>query len=248
MMSETIFLAGATGAIGTVLIPLLRDAGYTVYGGTRRQARANALRELGAIPVMIDVFDADALQSELVRIAPSVVIHQLTDLPRLPDPQAMAQAAAGNARVRTEGTRNLVAAALAAGATRLIAQSIAWAYAPGDKPYLEEHPLDIDAEGLRRVSVGGVVALEAQVLHTAGLKGTVLRYGQLYGPGTWSAEPQGSSPVHVAAAAQAALLALQSNASGVFNITEDNTEASNQKARRVLEWNPAFRSPYGVQS
>ncbi|MCW5298390.1 NAD(P)-dependent oxidoreductase [Herbaspirillum lusitanum] len=247
-MSETIFLAGATGAIGTVLIPLLRDAGYTVYGGTRRQARANALRELGAVPVMIDVFDADALKSELIRIAPSVVIHQLTDLPRLPDPQALAQAAVGNARVRSEGTRNLVAAALAAGAARLIAQSIAWAYAPGDTPYPEEHPLDIDAEGLRRISVDGVVALETQVLQTPGLNGTVLRYGQLYGPGTWAGEPQGSSPVHVAAAAQAALLALQNNASGVFNITEDNTAASNQKARRTLGWNPAFRSPYGVRS
>lgn len=247
-MSETIFLAGATGAIGTVLIPLLRDAGYTVYGGTRHQARAGALHDLGAIPVLADVFDADTLKSELVRIRPSVVIHQLTDLPRLPDPQALAQAAAANARVRSEGTRNLVAAALAAGATRLIAQSIAWAYAPGDKPYLEEHPLDIDAEGQRGVSVGGVVALETQVLQTPGLKGAVLRYGQLYGPGTWSAEPQGSSPVHVAAAAHAALLALQSNAAGVFNITEDNTEASNQKARRVLGWSPAFRSPHGVQS
>jgi len=247
-MSETIFLAGATGAIGTVLIPLLRDAGYTVYGGTRRQARADALRELGAIPVMIDVFDADALKAELIRIAPSVVIHQLTDLPRVPDPQALVQAAAGNARIRNEGTRNLVAAALAAGATRLIAQSIAWAYAPGDKPFSEEQPLDIDAEGLRRVSVGGVAALETQVLQTPGLKGTVLRYGQLYGPGTWASEPQGSSPVHIAAAAHAALLALQSNAPGVFNITEDNTEANNQKARRVLHWNPAFRSPYGVQS
>lgn len=247
-MSETIFLAGATGAVGTVLIPLLRNAGYTVYGSTRHQARASALRELGAIPVLADVFDADTLKSELVRIGPSVVIHQLTDLPRVPDPQALTQAAAGNARVRSEGTRNLVAAALAAGATRLIAQSIAWAYAPGDKPYLEGHPLDIDAEGLRRVSVGGVVALETQVLQTPGLKGTVLRYGQLYGPGTWSAEPQGSSPVHVAAAAHAALLALQSNAAGVFNITEDNTEASNQKARRVLGWSAAFRSPHGVQS
>ncbi|WP_034297545.1 NAD(P)-dependent oxidoreductase [Herbaspirillum sp. RV1423] len=247
-MKEKIFLAGATGAIGTILVPLLLDAGYAVYGGTRRQAHADGLKKLGAVPVVVDVFDTDVLKAELIRIAPVAVIHQLTDLPRQLDPQAMTEAAQRNARVRSEGTRNLIAAALAAGATRLIAQSIAWAYAPGTKPYVEESPLDVNAEGARRISVDGVAALETQVLQARGLTGTVLRYGQLYGPGTWNREPKGTSPVHVAAAAHAALLSLQNTSAGVFNITEDNAEASNEKARRVLDWSAAFRSSHGVQS
>ncbi len=193
--------------------------------------------------VVKEVFDAKALAAEMMRIAPSVVIHQLTDLPQLLDPQAMAAAGQRNARVRNVGTRNLIAAALAAGASRMIAQSIAWAYAGGKQPYVEESLLDINAEGARRVSVDGVVALETQVLQTSGLAGTVLRYGQLYGPGTWTMEAKGVSPVHVEAAAHATLLALQKQAIGVFNVTEDNAKVSNDKARNQLAWNPAFRSP-----
>ena len=240
-MNDKVFLAGATGAIGTVLVPLLAAAGYTVYGSTRQQARAEKLKALGAIPVVVDVFDAKALAAELMRIAPTVVIHQLTDLPQQLDPQAMAEAGQRNARIRDAGTRNLIDAALAAGARRMIAQSIAWAYASGSQPYVEDSALDLNAEGARRVSIDGVVALETQVLQTPGLAGTVLRYGQLYGPGTWNAEAKGVSPLHVDAAAQAVLLALQKEAVGVFNITEDNAEVSSAKARRQLAWDPAFR-------
>lgn len=245
-MGEKLFLAGATGAIGTVLLPLLLDAGYVVYGSTRQQARADRLKKLGVIPVVIDVFDTEALQAAIQDIAPSTIIHQLTDLPRQLDPQAMAKAVQRNARVRSEGTRNLIAAALAAGTTRMIAQSIAWAYASGDKPYLEESALDINAEGGRRVSIDGVIALETQVLQTSGLAGTVLRYGQLYGPGTSNMETKGNSPVHVDAAAYAALLAMQHGVTGIFNITEDNPDVSSAKARRVLKWNPEFRAAHGT--
>jgi nucleoside-diphosphate-sugar epimerase len=245
-MSETIFVAGAAGAIGAALIPLLIDAGHAVYGSTRRADRARALQARGVTPVVVDVFDAPALRAALMRIAPTVVIHQLTDLPPDLDPTLMAEAAHRNARVRTEGTRNLVAAALAAGSRRLVAQSIAWAYAPGPAPHTEGHPLDLEAEGTRRVSVGGVAALEQSVLGAAGITGTVLRYGQLYGPGTAHAEPKGASPVHVEAAAWAAVLALRHAPGGVFNIAEDSSEVSSEKAKRELHWRASLRLPQGA--
>jgi nucleoside-diphosphate-sugar epimerase len=242
-MSDTIFLAGAAGAIGTVLVPLLRDAGYTVHGTTRSPERAKALQAMGAKPVIVDVFDAAALAQALEDVAPCAVIHQLTDLPQGLDPKLMADAAARNARIRDEGTRNLVAAATAAGATRIIAQSIAWAYAEGPTPHTEDHPLDTGAEGMRRVSVGGVAALETHVLGHSALAGTVLRYGQLYGPGTGADQAKGASPLHVEAAAYAALLALQRSAVGIYNIAEENAVVSTQKATHTLGWNADMRVP-----
>ena len=240
-MSEKIFVAGAAGAIGSALVPLLIEAGYTVYGSTRRAERAHALEARGARPVIVDVFDAEALRVALKRIAPMAVIHQLTDLPPDLDPKLMADAAHRNARVRSEGTRNLVAAALAAGSRRLVAQSIAWVYAPGPLPHVEEHPLDLEAEGSRRVSVDGVASLERSVLGTPGITGTVLRYGLFYGPGTSNAGPRGACPVHVEAAAWAAVLALRQAQGGVFNIAEDNPEVSSEKARRELGWSASLR-------
>ncbi|MGO4326714.1 NAD-dependent epimerase/dehydratase family protein [Cupriavidus sp. 2TAF22] len=242
-MTQSVFLAGATGVIGTVLAPLLLEAGYIVHGSTRRADRAKALEAAGVIPVIVDVFDAAALSAAFKRIRPAGVIHQLTDLPRGLDPSQMAQAVVNNARIRDEGTRNLVAAARAAGSSSLVAQSIAWAYRPGTRPCGEDHPLDTDAQGNRRISVRGVAALEKHVLEASGLTGTVLRYGQLYGPGTGAGEPWGTSPLHVAAAASAALLALRQSPGGIFNITEDNPEVSNDKARRVLGWSPEQCAP-----
>ncbi|RMP46396.1 dTDP-glucose 4,6-dehydratase [Pseudomonas amygdali pv. lachrymans] len=213
-------------------------ADYSVYGATRRAEKVKDIEATGATAVVVDVYDAERLNEELVRIQPWAVIHQLTDLPRGLSPELMAKAVENNARIRTEGTRNLVAAARAAGATRLIAQSIAWAYRPGDTPYLETCPLDVEAQGSRGISVGGVAALEKQVLSEPTLNGTVLRYGQLYGPDTGTDEPTGTSPVHVKAAARAALLALQTEQSGIFNITQDSPTVSNEKAKRVLGWSP----------
>ncbi|VTU15419.1 short chain dehydrogenase [Variovorax sp. PBL-H6] len=243
MTQTKIFLAGATGAIGSVLAPLLVDAGYAVYGSTRRAERAGVLEAQGVVPVVVDVLDAAALAPALKRIAPHAVIHQLTDLPRDLDPARMAEAVVRNARLRSEGTRNLVAAALAAGCQRLIAQSIAWAYAPGPKPWREEQPLDLTAEDPRGITVRGVAALEALTLDTPGLAGTVLRYGQLYGPGTSTATPRGTMPVHVEAAAWAALMAVQRDARGIYNIAEESPELSTDKARRELGWHAALRWP-----
>jgi nucleoside-diphosphate-sugar epimerase len=237
-MSRKVFVAGASGVIGKALLKLLVAADYSVYGATRRSEKVKDIEATGATAVVVDVYDAERLREELVRIKPWAVVHQLTDLPRGLSPELMAKAVENNARIRTEGTRNLVAAAQAAGATRLIAQSIAWAYCPGDTPYLETCPLDVEAQGSRGVSVGGVAALELQVLSEPTLNGTVLRYGQLYGPDTGTDEPTGTIPVHVEAAARAALLALQTEQSGIFNITQDSPTVSNEKAKRILGWSP----------
>jgi nucleoside-diphosphate-sugar epimerase len=241
-MSRKVFVAGASGVIGRVLLKLLVAADYTVYGATRRAEKVKDIEATGATAVVVDVYDAERLNEELVRIQPWAVIHQLTDLPRGLSPELMAKAVENNARIRTEGTRNLVAAARAAGATRLIAQSIAWAYRSGDTPYLETCPLDVEAQGSRGISVGGVAALEQQVLSEPALNGTVLRYGQLYGPDTGTDEPTGTSPVHVQDAARAALLALQTEQSGIFNITQDSPTVSNEKAKRILGWSPTVEA------
>jgi nucleoside-diphosphate-sugar epimerase len=167
-----IFLAGASGVIGIRLVPLLVAQGHVVAGMTRSQAKADRLRELGAEPVVCDVFDAAALADAVTAFGSDAVVHQLTDLPdrvdQLPD------FVDRNDRIRTEGTRNLVAAARAAGARHLLAQSIAWRPA-GHAGAVEEH--------------------ERQVLDFGGV---VLRYGQLYGPGTFYQEELPSHPrVHI---------------------------------------------------
>jgi nucleoside-diphosphate-sugar epimerase len=242
-MGYRIFLAGATGAIGRRLTPLLRDGGHHVAGTTRSAVRAEELRALGADPVVVDVFDAAALAHALASFRPDIVIHQLTDLPGGLDPARMADAIARNARIRDEGTGNLVRAAVAAGTRRLVAQSIAWAYATGPEPHAEDDPLDLAAEGTRATSVRGVAALESQVLGAAGMEGVVLRYGQLYGPGTGAERPTGSMPLHVDAAAHAALLAVDRGAPGVYNIAEPNPHVATARAQTVLGWNAAFRLP-----
>ena len=242
-MSYRIFLAGASGAIGKRLTPLLRDAGHHVIGTTRSVQKAEALRALGVEAVLVDVFDATNLSREVAAAKPEIVIHQLTDLPRGLDPSQMKVAIARNARIRDEGTRNLVRAAIAAGARRLVAQSIAWAYAPGTEPHSEHDLLDTAAQGDRSVSVRGVVALENATLNSQPLAGVVLRYGQLYGSGTGSAAPTGSAPLHVDAAAYAALLAVDKPVTGVFNIAEPNTYVATQKARTELGWRSDLRLP-----
>jgi nucleoside-diphosphate-sugar epimerase len=236
-MRHRIFLAGATGVIGRRLATLLREAGHTVTGTTRSHEKTDALRAIGVAPVVVDVFDAEALARAVATAEPEIVIHQLTDLPRGLDPTKMEDAIRRNARLRTEGTRHLVDAAVAAGARRLIAQSIAWAYAPGPEPHVEDDPLDVGAQGIRAISIGGIVALERAVLD-APLEGIVLRYGQLYGPGSGTDAPAGSSPVHVEAAARAALLAIDRGARGIYNVTEPNLHVSADKARSELCWRP----------
>jgi nucleoside-diphosphate-sugar epimerase len=247
-MKDTVFLAGASGAIGIALVRLLVDDGYRVYGTTRRPEPAAALAARGAEPVIVDIFDRQALFDALARTRPGIVVHQLTDLPPGLDPARMADAVPRNARIRDEGTRNLVEAARSAGCRRFVAQSIAWGYAPGPKPYTEAAPLDATAIGARAITLHGVVALERAILDTSGDQvGTVLRYGNLYGPGTGRNQREGASPVHVEAAAWAALLAVRHPQQGIFNVAEDGAEVSSERAKQVLGWRPDMRLAEQVQ-
>lgn len=243
-MSHRIFLAGATGAIGKRLIPLLRVAGHHVVGTTRFDAKTATLRALDAEPVVVDVFEVDALRQAMIAAKPDIVIHQLTDLPPGLDPAKMADAIERNVRIRQEGTRNLIEAAIAAGARRLIAQSIAWMYAPGQQPHREDDPLDQAAKGPRGMTLAGVVSLETQTLRSP-LDGIVLRYGQLYGPGTGSDAARGQAPLHVDAAAHAAFLAIDRGAPGFYNIAEPNDLIATDKARHELGFDAGFRLPNG---
>jgi len=169
-----IFLAGASGAIGRRLTPLLLTAGHNVTGMTRHPETARALEADGIVAVTVDVFDASALERAVVNAEPDVIIHQLTDLPRALDNEAqLAAAYPRNARIRVEGTRNLIAAAQAAAARRFIVQSIAFGYALGGAPHSEADPLNV-AEGPRAVTVRAAAEMERQVL-VSGMEAIVLR-------------------------------------------------------------------------
>jgi len=192
-----IFVAGASGVIGVRLIPLLVEAGHVVAAMTRSPDKTGLLRELGAQPVVCDVFDADALIRAVSGFGPDVVFHQLTDLPDQAGDRA--RLSDRNDRMRTEGTRNLLAAAAAAGAERVIAQSISW-----------ELPA-----GRRRAAVA---AHERAVLQAGGV---VIRYGQLYGPGTYyEGDPPEPPRIHVDDAARQTLPALAAP-SGVTLVADD---------------------------
>jgi nucleoside-diphosphate-sugar epimerase len=238
---KKVFLAGATGAIGRRMLPLLRAAGYEVTGTTRVPSRAEDLRAAGITPVIVDVYDAAALSAAMLAARPDVVVHQLTDLPAGLKAELMAEGLIRNARVRIEGTRNLVDAALGAGVRRLVAQSIAFVYAPGPEPHDESDPLNSPAEEPWRTTMEGVVTLERLATTTSGLDGLVLRYGIFYGPGTGFETAPGKPAVQVDAAAQAAMLAIERGAPGIYNVAEEDGAVSIARARRELGWDPNFR-------
>lgn len=239
-MSTTIFLAGASGAIGRQLVPLLLEAGHRVFGTTRSIDRAHALEAAGAEPIILDVFDAPAVEAAVSRVRPEILIHMLTDLPGDLNPDAMVEGKLRNARIWSEGTRNLMEAARKAGTRRAIAQSLAWFYASGPEPHREEDALGTDDSGLR-VVLEAVLALERTVLNTPPVEGIVLRYGLLYGPGTSSELAQAPYSLHVQAAAQASLLAIEKGRPGTYNVVDDNAFVSSEKARQELTWSPSFR-------
>jgi len=191
-----VFLAGASGVIGLRLIPLLTAAGHEVAAMTRSQTKAERLRGVGGQPIVCDVFDSAALCEAVVSFRPEAILHELTDLPD--DPARIRELAGANARMRREGTRNLLAAAKAADATRFVAQSVAWPI-PGDGgAAVEEH--------------------EHAVLDAGGV---VIRYGQFYGPGTYYETELPAPPrVQVDDAARRTLPALD-QPSGVLTVTDD---------------------------
>ncbi len=232
-----VLLAGASGVIGRRLLPQLVQRGYEVFGTTRSSDRAREIERAGAAPVVLDVYDRDAVVRALDAVRPRVVIHQLTDLAGGFAPDRAADTLARNGRLRDEGTRNLVDAARAAAVTRLVAQSIVWVYAAGREPHTEEDALDLPGEGTKALTMKGVVALESAVMNAAPVEGVVLRYGWFYGPGA-NEKPAGAPGVHVDAAAAAALLAIDHGAPGIYNVAEPGPHVSIEKARRELGWSP----------
>jgi nucleoside-diphosphate-sugar epimerase len=235
-----VLVAGATGALGARLVPLLLTRGHRVVGTTRSARKAAALRAAGADPIVVDVFDTAALSRELAAARPDLVVHLLSDLPPGLPPDRMDEGTRRNARMRSEGTQNLVAAALAAGVRRIVAHSIAWMYAAGPEPHAEGDPLDVRAAGTRAVTARGVADLERWILSSPPIRGTVLRLGHLYGQGTGveAAEPPA---LHVDAAAAALLLAIEGEHPGIFNVAEPSGHLSTERAQRELGFDPGLR-------
>lgn len=210
-----------------------------MIGTTRSSVGADVVRSLGATAAVVDVYDAPALLRAVADARPDLVIHQLTDLSGLDDPNRLPEVLARNARMRVEGTRNLVAAAVAARVRRIVAQSIAWVYAPGSLPHRESDPLLEAAAG---ATPAGVRALEDAVLGDPSLTGLVLRYGRFYGPGTGKDRPADDGlSVHVDAAASAALLAIDRGERGAYNIADVDRTVDCARARRELGWAASFR-------
>jgi nucleoside-diphosphate-sugar epimerase len=243
-----IFIAGATGVIGRRLVPLLVAQGHEVVALTRRNHPISdgvRTRAAGVRTVVGDVYDAPALREVVATARPDVVIHQLTDL--------TSRDFAANGRIRREGTRNLVDAALSAGVRRVISQSIAWAYEPGDTPAVESTPLDLSStDDRRRGTVQAVATLEDITAEAP--EWVVLRYGTLYGPDTWYTKgalmadlattgdlptgPDVTSFLHVDDAAAAAAAALDWP-TGPVNIVDDAPAPDS-------EWTPAFAKSVGA--
>jgi hypothetical protein len=199
-----VFLAGASGVIGTRVLPLLVGRGHVVAAMTRSAGKADRLLALGGEPVICDVYDLEALKAALTAFAPEAVMHQLTDLPDRLD--ELTRQSAKNDRMRSEGTRNLIAAAQTASAGRFVAQSIAWRPERGDQT-VKQHEQ-------RVLAIGGVVA----------------RYGRLYGPGTYYEGELPQHPrIHIDDAAQATPPLLDAR-SGIKTIVENSVTVGHELA------------------
>ncbi len=255
-----IFAAGATGAVGRRLIPLLRAAGHEIAGLTRSPSKAQLLRNLGARPVIADALDATAIMDAVQREAPEAVIHELTAIGKV-DLRNFDRGFAATNRLRTEGTDHLLAAARACGARRFIAQSFAgWTYERESGPVkTEDDPLDPrPPPGFRR-TLEAIRYLESAVREETGLDGIVLRYGWFYGPGTaistngWMAGAlrkrrvpivgSGSgiwSFLHIDDAARFTAAAVTRGTPGIYNIADDDPAP-------VSEWLPALAAAIGAR-
>jgi nucleoside-diphosphate-sugar epimerase len=247
-----IFVAGATGAVGRPLLTQLLAKGHTVVALTRSSEKAQMLIEQGAEPVIVDLFDPDAVKEAIIRARPEVVIEQLTALPKTYTRESMSAAAALNSRIRLEGGANVLAAAQAAGVRRYLRQSIAFWAIPGPGLADEETPLALDASPAVAADAHVVTEIERCLLEIPNLEGISLRYGFLYGPGTWYA-PNGDvasqvrqqqfpivgngegvwSWLHVEDAAIATIAAAERGNPGIYLIADD-------RPLEVREWLPAY--------
>lgn len=255
-----VFVAGASGAIGRPLVRQLVAAGHEVTGMTRREDRAEEIRAAGAKAVVRDALDAAAIEAAVRGAGPEAVVHLLTALPGRLDYRAKEDPLAATNRVRREGTRNLIAAAKAAGARRLVAEGFAPLYAQeGDWVKEEGDGLFLDGPEPFGSAAAALADLERQVLEAEGIEGIVLRYGWLYGPGTYF-DRDGSqteearrrrlpvvgrgegtySFVHVEDAAAATLAAIERGQPGIYNVSDDEPAP-------MREWVPVFCEAVGAK-
>ena len=252
-----VFLAGATGAIGAPLLERLLADGHEVIGMTRSPAKVGALRAAGAEPVVADGLDAQAVRDAVVKARADAVIHELTAIPPRLDPRKIVRDFALTDRLRTEGTRNLLAAAQTAAASRFIAQSIAFAYEPGPAGTVhgEQDPLIVSPPPQFERSARAIAELERQTLAAEGI---VLRYGYFYGPGS-SISTRGAlagevakrrlpivgggsgvwSFVHVRDAAEATVAALTRGEAGAYNVVDDEPAS-------MGTWLPEYATALGA--
>jgi nucleoside-diphosphate-sugar epimerase len=250
-----VFVAGATGAIGRKLLPLLAADDHEIVGMTRSEERAAQIRDMGGEPVIGDAFDGERVKAMVSEARPEVVIHELTHIPKAIDPREFEKQFELNNRLRREGTRNLVEAARATGARRIIAQSIAFVYVPAGRLHVEEDPLAVDAGDVVRA----VADLEEAVLGAQDIEGVVLRYGYFYGPGTSYASDGAQAEllkrrrfpiigdgagvfsfIHVDDAARATVNALSRGAPGAYNIVDDDPAP-------VRDWLPVLADVLGAK-
>ncbi len=256
-----IFLAGATGAIGRRLIPLLVQAGHSVVGMTRSSHKSGDLRAAGAEPAVVDALDAGAVMAAVRKAAPDVVVHQLTAIPAAVDFRKIAQQFVLTNRLRTQGTDHLLAASLVVGARRFVAQSFTgWPYARTGGPVkTEEDPLDTNPPAALRKTLEAIRYLESKVTGATEMEGVVLRYGGFYGPGNTIGEGGALveqvrlrrvpivgagtgvwSFIHIDDAARATLAAIERGRPGIYNIVDD-------VPARVSVWLPALASALGAK-
>jgi nucleoside-diphosphate-sugar epimerase len=240
-----IFVAGASGAIGKQLVPMLVDRGHDVTGMTRSPAKQDLVRQMGARAAVADALDPEAVAQALAEAEPEVVIHELTAIDAGKFGRNFDKAFAQTNRLRREGTDHLLAAAKAAGARRFVAQSFApWLYKRvGGLVKAEDDPLDACPPKVVRHTFAAIRHVEDTVMRADGIEGIVLRYGGLYGPGTSIAvDPDGEqvkmirkgrlpivgdgagvwSFVHVEDAASATAATVERGDPGAYNVVDDD--------------------------
>jgi len=233
-----VFVAGGSGVLGRRVVPGLVKRGHTVVATTRDPARSARIQAAGGAAVVVDAFDAEALLAAVVSAQPEVVVHLLTDLALSPGVPLDDTRLLANARLREVGTLNLLEAAAAAGAKRVVVQSIGWLYAPGPEPHDESDPLlPVDGKPTRRA----VHELERRTTTDPRFEGLVLRFGRLWGPDTWDLERPEPPVVHVDDAAAAAVLAVERGAPGIYHVAEDGGPISSERAKRELGWSAVAR-------
>jgi nucleoside-diphosphate-sugar epimerase len=257
-----VFVAGGTGVVGVRLVPALVARGHEVVATTRSPSKGERLRSMGAEPVVLDAFDESAVKEALARFAPEVIVNELTALPDRVDMRRIERDFEATNRLRTEGNDHLVRAAQDVSARRFVAQSYAaWPYERRGGPVkTEDDPLDPDPPRELHRALDAIRHLERAVLGAADLDGVALRYGAFYGPDT-SLAVGGSvvetirarrfpivgsgegvwSFVHIDDAASATLAAIEGEATGVFNVTDDEPAA-------VREWLPVLADAIGAPS